>query len=391
MNQEMKFLADALDKDQTPLAFRACNPRGIQPPTGYCNPRYYAALMVGDLIAIQHPGSQALPHVTAYMNALMLIANTVPTYFISYEFAQAVANTELPGDFKFSELKWPLDAQLFVLPDQFVYQYYGVYAPFISVSKVQPVKYPDALGSRIPELEVDLPMVEPNVEKVLIDYPIFHQVGTPTDYNGNYPTSMGIEAFKDSPWVDSTPFERERVSMLFGPDAEGLRWKQGLSGDQETEYIDKALRFAMKLMLCVAARPGLVEHGHITRPAKVDRAGRSRGKELWSPNIIGRAYRIPRQAVERTVATGERAKPRFVFRRGHWTWQAKRVKGVEFVSVEQMPRKEAPTSAEEATKVGVIDFSAAGPELEAKFRACHERMWIDGILFGDREEIALSP
>lgn len=370
---DIKVLTENI-AESAPLAFHAAHPRNIVPPSGYFNPKHYASTLVGDLLVVRDPAMNQLPHLTAYMTALTLIANKVPTYFVAYEFAQAVANTELPRDFKFAEIKWPLDAQLFVLPDQFVMQYYGCYAPFMALCRCPAGDYPGLLRSRLPQTEIPYTPFINAVDKLAVDFPIFHNRGTPTDYNGNYPMSAGVEVFATADWVDSTRYEEE----LHGFTVEERR--TDLTPEQEKIFMDKALTLAMKLILAVACRPGAVEHGHVTRPVKVKK-GRVVQKELWGPNVIGRTYRIPRQGLTTTVTTGPRSKPRFTFRRGHYAWVAKRFKGVEFISVEQMPHRED----------GTIDFDTAGTELSGKFRTVHERQWIEGILFGDEGDSPSKP
>lgn len=366
---EIKYITERI-AESAPVAFHAAFPRHIVPPNGYFNPRHYASTLVGNLLVVRDPAMNQLPHMTAYMTSLALIANKVPTYFVAYEFAQAVANTELPRDFKFAEIKWPLDAQLFVLPDQFVWQYYGCYAPFLALCRCPGGEYPAILRPRLPQTEIPYTPFINAVDKLAVDFPIFHNKGTPTDYNGNYPMTAGIEVFQTAAWVDSTHYEEELHGFIYE------QRKTDLTPDQEKVFMDKALTLAMKLILAVACRPGAVEHGKITRPMKVKR-GQVVLKELWGPNVIGRAYRIPRQTAPSTeTVTVTRSKPRFTFRRGHYSWVAKRFKGVEFVSVEQMPHRED----------GTIDFDAAGTELSDKFRTVHERQWIEGILFGDETQ-----
>ena len=365
MDNALKKITEHMEA-QLPLAFKAALPRSIQPPTGFCNPKYYAAQTVGNVMVVQNPAMNQLPHMTAYMTAISLIANKVPTYFVAYEFAQAVANTDLPLDFKFSEIKWPMEALLFVLPDQFVMSYFGCYAPFIALARCKSGMHPANTG-KLPQIEIPYTDVYNQVEKFMVDYPIYHNQGVPTDYNGSYPTNAGIEIFKTAQWVDSTKYEDEMHGFTLPAD-----WTD-LTPEQEQVFIDKALALSMKLIMAVSCRPGLVENGHCTRPLKM-RKDKVVQKELWSPNVIGRTYKIPRQLTG-PISTG-RNKPRFTFRRGHYTWQAKRFKDVEFVSVEQMPRDEK----------GTINFDAAGNDLSGKFRAVHERLWVEGILFGNEEK-----
>jgi hypothetical protein len=351
-----------------PLAFKAVYPRNTVVPKGYTDPRLYSCVLLGNLRVVQYVAMQELAHRTAYCMSLSLIANRVPTYFVADEFAQAVANTDLPGDFKFAELKWPMDAQLFVLSEQFCQAYYGhTGAPFLSIARMKTGTYPQDFA-RVPPLDTPTPSIDLTMDRIVMDYDFFG-AEIPVTYNGSYPMKDGIEIFKTAPWNDATIME----SAYHGMDLEP---KGALTKEQEDQFVLKAQKLAIKLLLTVSELPAMVEHGKVTRHAIVTQQGKVKLPQLYSANVIGRTYRIPRKYA--AVSTGSRAKPRFKYRRGHWTWQAKRFKNVEFVAVDQMPRKPE----------GFIDFDAAGEELSGKFRSCHERQWIEGFFFEDEEDTA---
>lgn len=373
----MEKVSDGL-AERMPLAFKAAYPRNISTPQGYTSPRYFASSLVSYLLNIGNPLMRQISHANGAMTAMALMSCKVPTYFIADDFAFAAANTNLPGDFKFSELLWPLPSQLYVLSDKFCEEYYdGVCAPFLAVSRASAGIYPKAL--KLPASEIGLPTdMELAEDKIVMDYPVYYKNSTPTDYNGNYPLRYGIEVFKDAPWIDSTVYE----ALLRGWNVEN---PEELNEAREKVFIQKALSLSVKLLMAVASRPTLVESGQ-TRPATYHQ-GRMVQPSATSPNFIGRRYVIPRRGVSVSVArTGERKAPKFKYRRGHWTWQAKRFKNIEFVSVEQMPRKPDPTMVEAKRPVMVIDFDSADKVLTEKFRACHERQWIEGFLFDEEDE-----
>jgi hypothetical protein len=377
-NKAMDEIADALAGD-FPLAFKAAYPRNITTPGGYSDPRHYGASIVGNLINMQNPAMTQVSHLNGMMTSMMLMAHRVPTYFIADDFAFAAAYTNLPGDLKFSELLWPLPSQLFVLSDKFCQSYYdGIHAPYLAVSRMPGGIYPQSL--RLPPLELRYPSVELTVDKIVVDYPICYENAASTDYNGNYPLSEGIDLFKDAPFTDSTPFESAMRGFDFVREDE-------VTPEQERVFIDKALMLAVKLILAVAARPAMVEHGKLMRQQTVHQ-GRVIQPSVTSPNIIGRNYVIQhRNAAGTRVVTSQRQAPKFRYRRGHWTWQAKRFKNIEFVAVDQMPRKPDPMQQDTT----VIDFDAAGEALANKFRTCHERMWIEGWLFDETENDPKMP
>lgn len=363
----MERLTEGL-RQKYPRTFKAVYPRNVVVPSGYADPAIYGTVLVGHLTVVHDLAMNELAHRTAYGVALTLVNNKVPTYFIADEFAQAVANTDLPGDFKFAELKWPMEAQLFVLSDQFVNAYYGHYAPYLVLGRLKAGTYPKDFTRPMPQGEITYPLIGLTQDRIILDYPYFG-ADIPVTYNGSYPMSDGIEIFKSAPWNDATIFENAYHHKDVGPKAGGL------TREQEDEFAQKAQQLAIKLLLTIAEMPALVEHGHTTRHAIVVQGGKVKLPELVSANVIGRTYKIPRRYAP-GVATGTRAKPRFKYRRGHYAWVAKRFKNVEFISVEEMPRKTD----------GFIDFDASGTEKADKFRTCHVRTWIEGFFFDEDEK-----
>ena len=130
-----KFLADLPVRQ--PLAYKAVYPKRILTPTGFMSPEYYALTLWSQILVGFDTELNMLPHLTGLVSGLMQLEYRVPTYFVRSEFAQAVAQTEPPADFKLSEIRWPLPAMLFVLPTDFVLKTFGHLCPFISVSKAE--------------------------------------------------------------------------------------------------------------------------------------------------------------------------------------------------------------------------------------------------------------
>lgn len=362
MNQhETMILRQA--KTRLPKLFKLAYPRNLIVPDGFSSPEFYGAVICGHVNTVNNPLMNQRAHNTSYGVAMGLLANRVPTYFIADEFARAVANTDLPGDFKFDELKWPMQAQMFVLSDNFSTDYYGFRSPYLCVVRLEKGRYPETLPRSLPRAELDYPLFVLDSDQILFDCAVFSNNVVMT-YNGCYPMSSGISMFETSAWHDATPMEEKIYPQLAEKNID-------MTPEQEREFITKGQQMAVKLLLTIAELPGLVEHGTVTRHAKVDQATkRIISPELVSPNIIGRTYRIPRKYTERAPGDS-RAKPRFKYRRGHHVWQAKRRKDAAFISVNDMPRKAD----------GFMDFDVAGPDKTAIFRGCHERIWIQGFLF----------
>lgn len=351
-----------------PLAFKAAYPRNIVVPKGYMDPRLIAPTMIRSLQLVQQLGFSELAHKTGFGVSVSLMANRVPTYFVADEFAQAVANTDIPKDFKFAELKWPLPAMVFVLSDNFRRAYFGNEgAPFLTVVNGKTGEYPRDF-QRWPKMDIPVATVKWLRDWILMDYTYFGSP-SPITYNSAFPMTDGIEVFKSAPWEDATVFEgtvRTLPPELF---------KGELEGDEEQEFVQKAQQLAVKLLLAVAAMPAHREEGKVTRHAVVTQQGKTKLPELVSANMIGRNYKIPRKCTIVSSGEGGRApsKPRFSYRRGHFAWIALNYRDPQFISVKEMPRKPE----------GHIDFDQAGEQLSERFRACHERQWIEGFFFSD--------
>lgn len=316
MNDELeRFLT--LIPEREPLTYKAIYPRRITPPGGYLNPKYFAPSLWSSIRVGFNAEMNMLPHVTGLVNALTQLAYGVPTYFVRSEFAQAVAQTEPPDDFKFSEIKWPMPAMTFVLPTSFVLSYFGFMCPFLSISHAVVGRYPMVLKNLLPKCEMpvhSVNVIENTVERFNIIYPVYSKSTPPVDYTGSYPLSMNVNEISTAPFQDATYMEEERLNQ-FGDYALNRNLPDlPAEGEAETLFSLKVQSFAVKLMLALTAQPEFIETGSLSRPAKM-KHGRQRD-ELWNPNLIGWSYQAKRVGAT-TGASGTHASPRLHWRRGH--------------------------------------------------------------------------
>lgn len=318
--QNYRILDDFLESfpQRYPLTYKAVYPRRIAPPHGFLNPKYFAATMFSQLSIWVDPRMRLLPHITGYVHCLLQMNYRVPTYFVRSEFAQAVAQTEPPEDFKFSEIKWPLPALLFVLPTDFVMKYFGYMVPFLGVARSDKGEYPATLKN-IPLCDIPVSKLEPiqsSVDRINIIYPVYSQKQLPVDYTGSYPLSMNVNEMDAAPSVDATYMEEASMNPVFAHiDMHAPCSDLPTEGQQEKEFNSKVQAFAVKLMLALTAQPNFITNGTLARPEKRKR-GRIAKTELWNPNLIGWDYKAKRPAVTVT-GEGTHASPRMHWRRGH--------------------------------------------------------------------------
>lgn len=294
-----------------PLAYKAVYPKRIIPPNGYANPKYFAATIWSELRIGFESEMNMLPHITGVVNALLQLEYRVPTYFVRSEFAQAVAQTEPPEDFKFSEIQWPLPAMLFVLPTEFVRRYFGFMCPFISITRSDKGIYPKKL-KQLPPCEFPLHLINPinsEVDRFNVVYPLYSQNQMPVDYTGTYPLTMNVNAVGAAPLHDATYLEEQRFALTFDKNAPDVP----AEGEQEKLFNDKVQAFAVKLMLVLNAHHHIIKLGSIQRPETMKR-GNIKLDELWHPNLVGWEYRAKR--VDTGGAHGTHASPRLHWRRG---------------------------------------------------------------------------
>lgn len=304
-----------------PLTYRALYPKRILPPNGYLNPKYFSITMYSSLRVWLETDMRMLPHITGFVNALIQMEYRVPTYFVRSEFAQAVAQTEPPEDFKFSEIHWPLPAMLFVLPTDFVLRYFGFNCPFISVTKSMTGLFP-ALLRNIPKMEVPIEAYEPiqnQVDRFNMVYPVYGTDHLPVDYTGSYPLALNVNEMPNARFEDATYMEEASLDRVFGTSG-GWSARNApdtpAEGEQEKVFTSKIQSFAVKLMLVLNACHDVIKLGGVARPEKVKGRAKRVLEELWHPNLLGWDYKAQRVS----PATGEHgthASPRMHWRRGH--------------------------------------------------------------------------
>lgn len=310
MHPDIETFLKGLPENQ-PLTYKAVYPRRIVPPTGYLNPRYFSVSLWNEIRTGLVSEMDMLPHVTGVANVLMHLEYKVPTFFVQSEFAQAVAQTAPPEDFKFSEIKWPLPAMLFVLPTAFVLRYFGFMCPFLSITNPKAGVYPGCLKN-LPFCEMAVQAVnriENRADRFNIVYPVYSDHQMPTDYTGSFPTNLNVSAIASAPYQDATYMEEK----MFGEDYGIARGAPDLpSAEQERTFNEKVQSFAVKLMLAMTAIPSVIVNGTMARKPK-EKKGRVIS-ELWNPNLIGWNYRA-----KRDLSGGEggtHASPRMHWRRG---------------------------------------------------------------------------
>lgn len=303
---------DSIRKNERGLWKMVC-PRVIQPPNGFTSPIYFALHPLALMKSLQN-GEPLNPSSRSMLAACgMLIDLDTPTYFVREDFCRAVAATELPEETTLEDVKWPMDAMLFVLPPAFMREYTGgIDVDFTAATKLpghdlEFAKFRFVNGSNEPaKLGNDRP------RSIFYYTPWTSNAVTPQDYAAVYPLNQKIkDVINCQVFTDYTHEAEERLKTAY-PD----RTIEGLDREADLELQRKMNSLTIKLLLAVSTRPELIEMGKVVRPKKVTSGGVK--DEIWSANVIGRNYRIIREHSEQTK-TG--ISPRMHWRRGHFRQQ----------------------------------------------------------------------
>jgi hypothetical protein len=262
--------ADAIAKAY-PKEFALCYPRRYAVPGGYGSPKKAAACLATHLGLAQETELDKSASAIFFI-ADGLVQHNVPTYWASRDIVEASAATDLPAELCFSELKLPLPAILFMLPEN-------------------AIKAPGTEGlswigfSEFPEGAVGFG-------------------------SGNSTTAYSMVLRRDEPLSQN----EDKVAFYQSP-VDGSDWSSFLT-TEDTGVHRLLTKIGVNLLMIMSSRPELSEVGTpVESPLTPD--GRRPDNKLWSPNWIGRTYRH----ASRAEPDGTHASPRMHWRRGHWRHQ----------------------------------------------------------------------
>lgn len=271
-----------------PWRLQILEPRRLVPPGGYHSPKCIAAGLDGILRTNElKVDSERIPtEVTAQAIAYRVINHRVPVYYLAEDFIRAVAATDLPHDFTFADLNWPMDAMVLGFPGRFLSEYVGKETCYVFVARFSRGEHFCPFFPTAPTV------VMPQAKIALFWYAC---------------TTGRLESFVSSFWendrLDEAVLKHGYTDYTNGDISK-------VQGDKVC--CDRLSNLVFKLLVVLNTRPSLIEPGTRLRSAST-RRGKSQC-ELWSANVIGRNYRVVHDT---TAPTGTHASPRLHWRRGH--------------------------------------------------------------------------
>jgi hypothetical protein len=263
-------------------------PHKLVPPGGYHSPRCIAAgldaiLRINEL---KTEAERVPTEITAQAVAYRVVNQRVPVYYIAEDFCRAVAATDLPHDFTFADLHWPMPAMVLGFPANFLRECVGKESCYVFVARFAKGEHSCPFFPAAPTV------VMPQAKIALFWYAC--------------PTGR-LESFVSSFWehdrLDEAVLKHGYTDYTNG---------DAVKVQADKECCNRLSVLVFKLLVVLNTRPNLVEPATRLRTACAHKGKTKR--ELWSANIIGRVYRVIR---DRTAPTGAHCSPRLHWRRGH--------------------------------------------------------------------------
>lgn len=275
----------AMVRRNNPDLWRALHPRTYTGAAGWCAPDLPATALANECLwqgrggPIQADDSGSLSreelsamHIWYVVAAAKLVKNRMPTYHISRDLLSAVLQTNPPPGINWKTQELPMDAGIFLLPNRG-----KEYPAWLGWCRLQPGEQITTPGNWR--------------QYTIPDNPIGFLV-----FAGNSPDEQSHDSFIITCGANGE-FDASKI-------AEGVR-PPGFNYAQ-------IVGTTTSLLLAMLSRPELVERdGRKVRTIKNGPA-----REEWTPNWIGRTYRV-----QRAAGDGTHASPRLHWRRGHYRKQ----------------------------------------------------------------------
>jgi hypothetical protein len=278
---------------KVPLIFPPLCPRVYRGADGWCSPRLPAALLSVECFAVQHSyiyGER--PDMARLMLANVagrLVELKVPTFHVDRDILAAVERTAPPPDIQWRDIRLPHDAGVFLFPTDSIKTTDGrawKWAAWCRVKHGQFVTQP-GLGARLgPVMSLD------GSDIMIFTTGGFRPDGSHDGLLLRSSTMNTIESPASYQWENGTV-------------------EESIDSD-EREILARMTLTIANLFLAMSVRPELVAPAG-SRERVMDR-GQVRYE--WTPNWVGRGYRI-----QRADGGGTHNSPRLHWRRGHFRQQ----------------------------------------------------------------------
>jgi hypothetical protein len=285
--------ARKLLEDIDPVLWHRCYPRSYENiPGNFFSPKSIAWHMSGVTFKVRkgYYGSSE----QAELGCMSKLAQyKVPIYWVCKDIAEAVQQTIPPVKFDLVNSKLPFEAAAFMLPKDFLIHGDSAegQAAFVCYARLKE-------NDPFDDLSVPGQKIVPDKGSFII------LVGTEPGnclIHWNFP-------FDYMPTIDLEKLDTALATYDANKHFSAVPGQQLTMSDADNKFVGEACHLAFGLLVLMLRRPELVERSSFIKRIHTNHG--SLPKEFWSPNVIGRHYRIRRIYIPQG---GTHASPR-----GHW-------------------------------------------------------------------------
>jgi hypothetical protein len=234
------------------------------------------------------------------MWAATLIKFGVPTYYITYDLAEALTKTTPVEVVDWTDMKLPFDAASFMLPKElFLHPGEEGWVSFVSYTR------------NYGNTHVILPTPNPKNTWELTSqndtFNVIVRTNTGCTMHWTLDGTFKLIDFKEAD---------EMVSMAAG-EHHTSRDPNSVFNDSDIDVMRKAVKLLFNIFLFMTSKPEMVEPAKLMKKLKAKDG--ERPVEYWAPHYIGRAYKLRRPSHK---LGGTHASPRGHWVSGFWREQA---------------------------------------------------------------------
>jgi hypothetical protein len=282
-----------------PELWARCYPKIYQSIDGG---EHYSAKLVGYFLftaalKLESPELHLYHHNSETFEAIwasQLTAYRVPIFWLSREITEALKLTKLPVTLNLTTMKLPFEAAVFMLPKgSLVYQ--------SEATDVVCVSYVRA-GMR-----QEIPCINPAAIKTVTgrgDFTIFTGMLNSLLLNWSHPWEQPLDITQLDATIQDTP--KPSLKEMFDEDLT----------TEAQHFLARAAHLVFNTLQLMLTRPNLVSMGSLVKHVQNKKKSI---KTFWTPNIIGKDYRLRRES---QPLGGTHASPRGHWVRGFWRDQA---------------------------------------------------------------------
>jgi hypothetical protein len=284
---------------ERPELWAKCYPKIYE---GVDGGEYYSAKLVGYFLLctafkIEQPEVHIYKHFTETVEAIWasrLAAYRVPIFWLGREITEALKMTTLPVTLDLTTMKLPFEAAVFMLPK-------GSFTYPGEANDVVCVSYARAA------MHEEIPSINPAAIESISgrgDFSVFAGMISGRLLNWSHPWEQPLDIAQLDATIQDTPSEPSETRFAYGVTT------------HDKHFMGRAAHLVFNTLHLMLARPNLVSIGSLVKQV---RDKRKSIKTFWSPNMIGKDYRLRRDS---EPLGGTHASPRGHWVRGFWRDQA---------------------------------------------------------------------